>query len=478
MTLCKRLIARLDIKGNRLIKGIRFEGLRVLGDPIEASLSYAASGADEILYIDAVASLYGRNGLADALRKTSRKIFIPITVGGGVRSVENAAALLAAGADKIAVNTAALQRPDLIRELVEAFGSQCIVISVQARRTSGNNSWEAMTETGRERSGVNVLSWIEKVQELGAGEILLTSVDQDGTFKGADFSLIEEASKRVSVPLVVGGGLTQASDVKDVLSNPSISGVSLGAALHYKKLEIDTLKEELSTYNLPIRLDESKHFILKKQKPLIGINIGIVDYGMGNQQSLINALELMGAIVHLSDQISVLEEVELIALPGVGAFGEAMSQLKSRDLVDKLVRIVKEGKPILGICLGMQILFERSEEFGETKGLCLLNGDIKGMPDVDTNGKRLVIPHTGWNQLNDHRKIQKSPKGSYQYFVHSFTATNIEDSVCSYTFNYGNYDFVAAVISRNIAGFQFHPERSGECGLELLANTIKELVFN
>ena len=172
MALCKRIIARLDIKGSRLIKGIRLEGLRVIGDPEQAAVRYYQNGADELLYLDAVASLYGRNSLNELLRNTRGKVFVPVTAGGGIRSVEDAAELLAAGADKVAINTAALNKPELIAELSEAFGSQCVVLSVQARKKAPN-SWEAMAECGREKTGWDVLEWIQKAESLGCGEILL-----------------------------------------------------------------------------------------------------------------------------------------------------------------------------------------------------------------------------------------------------------------------------------------------------------------
>ena len=164
--LCKRIIARLDVKGNKLIKGIRFEGVRVLGDPNAAARKYVKDGADELLYIDAVASLYGRNSISRILKITSNEIFVPITASGGIRSVEDAKELIMAGADKIAINTAGLKDPKLIKNLVETFGSQCVVISIQARRRFGEKSWEAMTEMGREKSGKDALDWIKEVQEI------------------------------------------------------------------------------------------------------------------------------------------------------------------------------------------------------------------------------------------------------------------------------------------------------------------------
>ena len=197
--LCKRIIARLDIKGNKLIKGIRFEGVRVIGEPNKAARQYAKDGADELLYIDAVASLYGRNSISNILRTASNEIFIPITASGGIRSVSDAKDLIQAGADKIAINTEGLKRPKLIKDLVETFGSQCIVISIQARKRHGEMNWEAMTEMGREKSGKDVFEWIKEVQDLGAGEILLTSIDKDGTLSIPDFELIQMANASIEL---------------------------------------------------------------------------------------------------------------------------------------------------------------------------------------------------------------------------------------------------------------------------------------
>ena len=472
MSLCKRLIARLDIKGSRLIKGIRFEGLRVLGDPWDAALRYTEAGADELLYVDAVASLYGRNGLADLLRRTSREVFIPITAGGGVRTVQDAAVLLAAGADKIAVNTAALQRPELITELAEAFGSQCVVASIQARRTAPG-SWEAMAEAGRERSGRDVLAWIEQAQELGAGELLLTSVDQDGTCAGPDQALLEAAAGLSRVPLVFGGGFAAVDQMVEAWRQPQLAAVCLGAALHHARLELSAVKSQLASLsNLPIRPCEAGAFQPSEQ-PLIGRQIGVIDYGMGNQQSLINALERLGAQTLLSDQPDQLANCSLLALPGVGAFPQGIQALRDRGLDDWLSAWVAKDGPLLGICLGMQMLFESSEEFAPTPGLGFLPGKVVRMPDQTLDGQSLTLPHMGWNQLSggpaalqpaSHENLK-----TYQYFVHSYSVTQSpESSACFYS-NYGGNRIVAAVQKDSILGFQFHPERSGVEGLRLLA---------
>jgi len=481
MALCKRLIARLDIKGSRLIKGIRFEGLRVLGDPREGALRYAEAGADELLYVDAVASLYGRNGLADLLRRTSREVFIPVTAGGGVRSVGDAAALLSAGADKIAVNTAALQRPALITELAEAFGSQCVVASIQARRM-GVGVWEAMAEAGRERSGQEVLAWMEQVQQLGAGEILLTSVDQDGTCAGPDRELQVAAASRADVPLVLGGGFATTQHVLDALQETRISAVCLGAALHRRQLELAALKCELSaaSAHLPIRLVASAatSSSVSANQPLAAERIGVIDYGMGNQQSLINAFEHLGATTVLSSEPNELQGCALLALPGVGAFPQGMAELQKRGLDRLLRQWVHDGRPLLGICLGMQMLFESGDEFVHTPGLGLLKGHVQAIPSENQFDESVTLPHMGWNLVIPGQALSSkmSIKPVNQYFVHTYAAGNVEPKSIFFSCTYRHLQLIAAVRTGNVVGFQFHPERSGPDGLNLLSLVCADLL--
>lgn len=481
MALCKRLIARLDVKGNRLIKGIRFEGLRVLGDPCDAALQYYKEGADELIYIDAVASLYGRNSLDEVLRRTSREVFVPITAGGGVRSVADAAALLAAGADKIAVNTAALQRPELITELAEAFGSQCVVASIQARRM-GAGAWEAMAEAGRERSGQDVLAWMERLQELGAGEILLTSVDQDGTCAGPDQELQLAAAARANVPLVLGGGFSTTEQVLGALQEPRVAAVCVGAALHRRQLELDSLKRELAESPCQLAIRVAKSAVASPTEsvsaPLAGQRIGVVDYGMGNQQSLMNALQHLGAMTVLSCEPSALHECGLLALPGVGAFPQGMAELQRRGLDHLLREWVEDERPLLGICLGMQMLFESSEEFGHTAGLGFLQGQVLPLPSEGKDGEPLILPHIGWNRLLPGSAIRHSPQNELfnQYFVHTYAATAVDPHAVLFRCRYGNQPFVAAVQQGAVAGVQFHPERSGPDGLGLLEKILAGLL--
>ena len=227
-----RLIPRLDIKGPNLVKGIRLEGLRVLGQPEEFARYYYEQGADELLYMDAVASLYGRNSLLHIVERTAREIFIPLTVGGGLRSVEDIRTVLRAGADKVAINTAAIASPDLIRTAARKFGSSTVVISIEAiKRRDG--SYEAYTDCGRQRTGVNAIEWAVRAVELGAGEVMVTSVDREGTGKGIDLDLTRQIASSVTVPVIASGGIGKLDDVVAAVRDGGASAVSIASALHY-----------------------------------------------------------------------------------------------------------------------------------------------------------------------------------------------------------------------------------------------------
>ena len=226
-----RLMARLDVKAPNLVKGIQFEGLRKLGDPNEFALSYYEDGIDEIYYEDIVASLYERNSLVDIIEKTTRNIFVPVTVGGGLRSVEDVSTVLRAGADKVAVNTAAIKNPEIITAIARRFGSQCMVLSVQAKRQG--ESWEAYYDNGREHSGHDAVKWAKMGQKLGAGEILLTSVDKDGTAKGFDVDLVRAVTQEVDIPVISSGGMGSLDDISAVVFDGGADAVAMAHVLHY-----------------------------------------------------------------------------------------------------------------------------------------------------------------------------------------------------------------------------------------------------
>ena len=238
-----RIIPRLDIKGENLIKGVHLEGLRVLGNPSSFAKSYYSDGADEIIYYDVVASLYGRNSLLDVVKKTATDVFIPMTVGGGVRSTDDVAQLLKLGADKISLNTAAIQNPQLINEIANRFGSQCCVVEIQTKNLGGGK-WTALYENGREYSGLDAVDWACKAVSLGAGELLLTSVDKDGTKSGMDVELNRTIAKKVNVPVIVSGGVGSLSDVRQSIVGSSVSGLAM-ALFHYNLCSISEVKRAL-----------------------------------------------------------------------------------------------------------------------------------------------------------------------------------------------------------------------------------------
>ena len=247
-----RLIARLDIKGPNLIKGIHLEGLRVIGSPQEHALKYYLQGADELIYMDCVASLYGRNHLGEIISLAACDIFVPMTVGGGIRSVEDATQILRAGADKVAVNTAALANPALISGIAKRFGSQCMVLSVEAKQV-GPERWEAYTDNGRERTGKDVVEWVREGVTLGAGEILLTSVDREGTRKGFDVPLIRAVSSVVSVPVIASGGMGQPDDLVDVVARGGADAVAMADILHYNRASLGEVRETARRAGINVR---------------------------------------------------------------------------------------------------------------------------------------------------------------------------------------------------------------------------------
>lgn len=227
-----RIISRLDIKGPNLVKGIHLEGLRVLGKPEDFARHYYRSGADEIMYQDVVASLYERNSLEDIITRTAKEIFIPLTVGGGLRTIEDIKKVLRAGADKVSLNTAAIKEPGIIKEASRKFGSSTIVIAIEAIKQP-DGKYLAYTDNGRNYTGVEVLMWAKKAEELGAGEIFLTSVDREGTGQGFDIELVRMISRSVSIPVIAHGGAGKLEHISDVIKDGKADAVSIASMLHY-----------------------------------------------------------------------------------------------------------------------------------------------------------------------------------------------------------------------------------------------------
>jgi imidazole glycerol-phosphate synthase subunit HisF len=239
-----RIIPRIDVKGTNVVKGIHLEGLRVLGTPNNFAKYYYSQGADEIIYMDVVASLYERNSLLDVVRKTAEDVFIPITVGGGLRSINDIREALRSGADKVCMNTAVIKDNSLISQAANMFGSSTIVVALEVIRQN-DGQYLVYTDNGREFTGKEAVEWAVKVEQLGAGEILLTSVDREGTGKGMDLDLIKAISKEVNIPLIVHGGVGKIGDVIDVAVSTDANAISLASILHYEGINyVEDEKDE------------------------------------------------------------------------------------------------------------------------------------------------------------------------------------------------------------------------------------------
>jgi cyclase len=247
-----RLIARLDIKMDQVIKGVHLEGWRKVGDPGDLARRYYAEGADELLYMDVVASLYERNNLTQIVRGVAEDVLIPITVGGGIRSLADVKALLDVGADKVAINTAATRDPSLVTAISDAYGSQATVVSVEAKRKP-DGGWEAMTDNGRNHTGRDAVAWSAEAADRGAGEILITSVDQDGTGRGFDIELIQAVCAAVDIPVIASGGAGSADDAVQAISIGNASAVAIAKALHFGTLALEDVRRALRAAGIRVR---------------------------------------------------------------------------------------------------------------------------------------------------------------------------------------------------------------------------------
>ena len=246
-----RIIPRLDVKKNKLIKSVRLEGVRPIGNPNDFAQTYYNEGADELLYMDAVASLYGRNSLTSVIKDTAKGVFIPMIAGGGIQTAEDVEKILKSGADKVAVNSAAVRNPNLINQISQNFGSQCLVMQIDAKLKS-DEKWEILLDAGREKTGIDVVDWVEEVNERGAGEILLTSVDREGTKLGFDIPLIKKVMQKTKIPLIAGGGAGKIEDVTNCAKTTGCNAYAIAALFHFKHCSISQIKEAVSSHGYPV----------------------------------------------------------------------------------------------------------------------------------------------------------------------------------------------------------------------------------
>ena len=251
--LTKRIIPCLDVKDGRVVKGINFVQLRDAGDPVEVGKAYSEAGADELVFLDITATSDGRNTVVDLVRKVAEQIFIPFTVGGGIRTVQDMRDVLREGADKVAVNSAAINRPELISESAEKFGSQCVVVAIDAKRRE-DGGFNVFKNGGRIDTGLDAIEWAIEAEKRGAGEILLTSMDGDGTKAGYDIELTKAVSEAVSIPVIASGGAGNCEHFYEALTEGGADAALAASLFHYKELEIKEVKEYLRDRNVPVRL--------------------------------------------------------------------------------------------------------------------------------------------------------------------------------------------------------------------------------
>ena len=250
--LAKRIIPCLDVRDGRVVKGVNFVNIRDAGDPVELAKYYSDQGADEIVFLDITATSDARDTVADVVERTAAQVFVPLTVGGGIRTVEDFQRLLRAGADKISVNSAAVARPELISEAAERFGSQCVVLAADAR-ARGDGTWEVVVAGGRKPTGMDLIQWVKQAEALGAGEILLTSMDADGTKAGFDLAMTKAVTEAVSVPVIASGGCGSLAHFAEVFEQTNCDAALAASLFHFGELTVPQVKDYLCTQNIPVR---------------------------------------------------------------------------------------------------------------------------------------------------------------------------------------------------------------------------------
>ena len=250
--LAKRIIPCLDVRDGKVVKGVNFVGIKEVGDPVECAIEYDKQGADEICFLDITATHEGRKTMADVVRKTAQHVFVPLTVGGGIRTVEDFREILRAGADKVSVNSAAVKNPQLIADAAKIFGSQCVVVAIDARRDE-NGVFRVVVHGGRKDTGLDAVEWAKKCQELGAGEILLTSMDTDGCRDGFDLELTQVVCSQVTIPVIASGGCGKLEHFSEVFQKTGADAALAASLFHFRELTVEQVKEHLREQDIPVR---------------------------------------------------------------------------------------------------------------------------------------------------------------------------------------------------------------------------------
>jgi cyclase len=472
----KRVIPCFDMQDGRVVKGQHFTDMQDAGDPVSLARQYEAGGADELIFLDITATTEKRATVTDLARSISEAAFIPFTIGGGIRSVADAQAVLDSGADKVAVNSAALKRPELVTELAQHIGQQSVVVAIDAKRSPHGTTWEAYAAGGKQATGKDAIAWAKEAVERGAGEILFTSMDRDGTNDGYDLEVQQKVAQVVNVPIIASGGAGRVEDCSAVIQEGMADAALCASIFHRGEVSVADVKDHFMEQGIPIRPIDDRTITdyqvveTTEAKP----RIAIIDYGMGNRLSVASALTLVGGEAVITNDPEEIAAADGIVLPGVGSFPAAMEHLEEQNLIDPLNAFRLSGKPVLGICLGAQLLFESSEEHTATKGLGWIGGNV-------TRINSAVSPNIGWRYVDLPRPsalTQNIDSGDLFYHAHQFAAQpNPRDRVKGLTrlgrTTAGQASWAVGIVNHGaLYGTQFHPEKSSYSGLGVLKNYV------
>ena len=473
----KRTIGKIEIKGNSVIKGIQYEGNRVVGKSSEILEKFASYDFDEILIEDTIASYYGMKSNLNFVKEFNGYL-PPLTIGGGIKNIKDAENIFKFGADKICINTFLFENINLISDLISVFGAQAITVSIQL--ISNKNGTQLRRFYGREIvKKINFIEWLNKIIEYSPGEIIINNVSRDGTLKGIDYELIKKLPHTQSTRILYGGGIRFKELNNDLFKKfNNIDGYVISKDFYeyskQKKL-LSKNKESFTSLNI-IKIRSS-----------IKNKIAIINVGTGNIGRLINSLSKLNYNVTIITENSEIPEEAILCIPGVGHFGNVMDKFLKIGLNKKLTKYLKDKRPLLAICLGMQILCKSSEEVREKNNKNLYEGKPKNL--LTQNGLGFIegivtklpagidpLPNIGYKETTDLKTLEKNQ----YYYIHSY-ALKIKDLNESEKQNineistFNNTEFVAYYHSKNISAFQYHPEISGPQGIRKLKTSLENL---
>lgn len=468
----KRIIGKIEVKGNSVIKGIQYEGNRVIGNPLDVLEKFVSFDLDEIFIEDTIASYFGMKSDMKFI-KEFKGLLPPLTIGGGIRTIKDAEHMFYLGADKISINTYLFSNLSFLSELISIFGAQAITVNIQLIKEKDNLN--LLTCYGREViKGINFIDWLEKVIKYKPGEIIINNVTRDGTLKGIDLDIVKKIKVNKSSRILYSGGLVLEKLNNQLINEISnIDGYILSKDFHKKEKNSDY---KISNNN---NLGSKKFEKDSSSK----INVSIINVGIGNIGRLKNCLSKLNCNVSILNYSSDIPNNSILCIPGVGNFNNVMNNFIAIGLDKKLKKYIKEKRPLLAICIGMQVLFESSEEINEfesnqnikrfssnksVKGLKIFDGKITKLPIGEE-----PIPNIGYKSTTNSDKSE-----DFYYYIHSYglkvDAVKEKENIDQIsTFN--NIKFVASYQTKNISAFQYHPEVSGHRGIIKLQRSLEKL---